>query len=135
RDRGGRGRPAGARGGGRGRAGAVLPVAPGPGPGGAVLPLAVRGVVVVQQRRDTGVHAEGDVTAMPAVTAVGAAKRFELLPPDGGRPIATVAAANMQRDAVDEGGHAGPFRENTRAERRSAAPLLKEKLSALRRQP
>ena len=70
--------------------------------------LAVRRVVVVEQRRDVGVDDEHDVAAAAAVAAVRAAERLELLPVHGRAAVAAVTGADVQHDVVDEGGHGPP---------------------------
>jgi len=65
----------------------------------------VRAVVVVQQRGDLRVDDEHDVAAVPAVAAVRAAERLELLAVDRRAAVAAVAGSGVQHDAIDEGGH------------------------------
>ncbi len=71
----------------------------------ALLRGAVRGAVVLQQRRDLGVDDEDDVAAGTAVAAVRAAQRLELLAVHGGHAVAAVPAADVQGHAVDELAH------------------------------
>ena len=81
-------------------AGAVAALA-----GLAVGGLAVRAVVVVEQRGDVLVDDQDHVAAASAVAAVRAAERLELLPVNGGAAVAPVTRGDMQLDAVHEGGH------------------------------
>ena len=76
-----------------------------PWPGLPLRGLAVRAVVVVEQRGGVRVDDEDDVAAAAAVAAVGAAERLELLAVDGGAAVAAVAGGDVQHDAVDERGH------------------------------
>ncbi|GAA3304300.1 hypothetical protein GCM10020295_55080 [Streptomyces cinereospinus] len=81
-------------------AGAVAALA-----GLAVGGLAVRGVVVVEQRGDRLVDGEDHVAAAAAVAAVRSAQRLELLTVDGGTAVTSVTRGDVQFDAVHEGGH------------------------------
>jgi hypothetical protein len=72
----------------------------------AVGGLAVRRVVVVEQRGGLRVDGEDDRATAPAVAAVGATERLELLALDRGDAVAAVAGSDVQHDAVDEGRHA-----------------------------
>ena len=49
-----------------------------------------------------------DAAATPAVAAVGAAERLELLPQDRHAAVPAVAGLSVQHDPVDEAGHAPP---------------------------
>ena len=71
----------------------------------AVAGVAVRRVVVRQQRRDLRVGDEHDVAAVTAVAAVRAGERLELLAADGDASVAALARAQVERHAVDEGDH------------------------------
>ena len=68
----------------------------------AVLGLAARAVVVVEQRGDVRVDPEDHRAAGTAVPAVGAAERLELLPVHRGDAVPAAAGADVQRDAVHE---------------------------------
>ena len=85
-------------------AGAVAPVA---GAVRAALRLDVRAVLEVQQGVDLGGHLKHDVAAVPAVAAVRAAERFELLAVDGRAAVAAVACLQVQGCAINELGHGG----------------------------
>ncbi len=67
--------------------------------------LAMRVVVVFEERGDGLVDDQDHIAAAAAVAAVGAAQRFELLPHHGGHAVASVTRGDMQLDAVHEGGH------------------------------
>jgi hypothetical protein len=77
--------------------------------------------VDVEQRRHAGVDQEDHITAAPAVTAVGAAERLELLAVDRGAAVAPGATGGMQGGTVDKGrGHAEEVRRvRPRRRRRS----------------
>ena len=71
----------------------------------AVAGVAVRRVVVRQERRDLRVGDEDDVAAVSAVAAVRAGEGLELLAADGHASVAALARAQVERHAVDEGDH------------------------------
>ena len=73
----------------------------------AVGARAVRCAVVAEQRRGLRVGDEDDVATVAAVAAVGAGERLELLTTDGDASVAPMTGTQVQRDVVDEGGHAG----------------------------
>src|SRR5699024_11253370 len=60
--------------------------------------------MIIDQSGDRGVHAQNNIAAAAAVTAVGTAQGLELLPVDRGDAIASVARAQMQRHAVNKAG-------------------------------
>ena len=66
-------------------------------PGFAVTGLAVRAVVVVEQRGHVAVDDQDDVTAASTVTAVGSAEGLELLAMDGRAPVATASTRDVSR--------------------------------------
>ena len=72
----------------------------------AVGGLAVRRVVVVEQRGGLRVDGEDDRATAPAVAAVGATERLELLTLDRCDAVAAVSCSDVQHDAIDEGRHA-----------------------------
>ncbi len=59
--------------------------------------------VVVDQRGQPVINPKDHRATVPAVAAVRAAERFELLTMNGGAAVAAVAAVHVQRDVVDEG--------------------------------
>src|SRR5699024_8354554 len=66
----------------------------------------VRTMVQRQQCGGLSVDAEDDVAAVASVGTVGAAERFELLAPDRGAPVPTVAGGEVNGDTIYElGGH------------------------------
>ncbi len=71
----------------------------------AVGALAVRLVVVVDQRGDVGVDLEDDVAAVSAVAAVRPAEGLELLAVHRGDTVATGSARDVERHLVDEAGN------------------------------
>ncbi len=73
--------------------------------------LAVRAVVVVEQRGGVGVDDEHDVAAATAVAAVRAAERLELLAVHRRAAVATVTSGDVQHDVVDERRHGDLLRE------------------------
>ena len=74
-------------------------------PGTAVATMAVRCVVVGEQRGGLGVHDQGDVTAVPAVATVGTTQGLELLPLHGGHAVPSMPAGNVQDHPVHESRH------------------------------
>nr|BFF11553.1 hypothetical protein GCM10025699_28560 [Microbacterium flavescens] len=75
----------------------------------AVAAGAMRRVVVREEGGHLGVGDEHDVAAMPAVAAVGAGQRLELLTAHGHAAVAALAGAQMQRHTIDESDHAFPL--------------------------
>ena len=73
--------------------------------GGTAAGLAVRLVVVVDERGDVLGDAQDHVAAMPAIATVGAAERLELLPMDRRDAMPAVATGDVQRHLVDEAGN------------------------------
>ena len=69
----------------------------------AVLGLAPRAVVVVDERRDVGVDPQDHRAARAAVATVGATQRLELLAVHRGDTVAAAARRDVQRHPVDEG--------------------------------
>ena len=70
--------------------------------GPAVAAAPDRAAVEVEQCGHAGVDLEDDVAAATAVPAVGAAERLELLAPDGGAAVATVATAHLEQCLVSK---------------------------------
>ena len=74
------------------------------GTGLAVAGLAVRLVVVVDERRDVLDHAQHHVAAVSTVAAVGAAEGLELLAMHRRHAVPAVARSDVERHLVDEAG-------------------------------
>ena len=89
---------------GQDQVGAVAAVAVAAGALAAVLGLAGRAVVVVDQRRDVGVDAQDHAAARAAVAAVGPAEGLELLAVHAGHTVAAATGVHVQHDPVDERG-------------------------------
>jgi hypothetical protein len=53
------------------------------------------------------INDEDDVAAVTAITTVWATEGLELLPVDGGNPVAAVTGGDMDHHTVDESGHGG----------------------------
>ena len=96
---------------------AVGAVAVAAGTVAAVLGAALRAVVVVDERGDVLLDAEDHRSARPAVAAVRAAERLELLAVHRGHAVAAPPRGDVQRHPVDEGGdgHGACFRSGPRA--------------------
>ena len=87
-----------------GRTGAVVAH-----PEAAVARGTMRRVVVGEQCRHLRVRDEHDVAAVPAVAAVGAGQRLELLALHRDTAVAALAGGQVQRHSVDECDHALPL--------------------------
>jgi hypothetical protein len=72
--------------------------------------------VEVEQRVLLGVDDQRDAAAVPAVAAVGAAERLELLPADRDAAVPAVTCLQVQHDPVDERGH---FNSNLEKQQRA----------------
>ena len=68
----------------------------------AVAGRLVRVVVVVEQGGRLRVDAQDHRAALAPVPTVGTAERLELLPLDGGDPVAAVTRRDVEDDPVDE---------------------------------
>ena len=62
--------------------------------------------MVREERGDLRVGDEHDVAAVPAVAAIGAGERLELLAAHRNAAVAPVTGAHEQRHLVDEADHA-----------------------------
>jgi hypothetical protein len=107
--------------------GGVGAVAVGAHPLAAGAGLLVGVEVVVDQRRDAGLHDEDHVAAVAAVAAVGAAERLELLPVDRRAAGTAVAGGDVQDDAVHE--HSFSLLQCERAGPRRTRPALPRSLA------
>ena len=71
----------------------------------AVLALAMRAVVVVDQRGDVGIDAQDDRPAGAAVAAVGTTQRLELFAVDRGHSIAAPTGGDVECDSINKCGN------------------------------
>jgi hypothetical protein len=85
-------------------------------------------VVVVEQGGHLGVDIDDDGAAPPAVAAIGATQRLELLAVNGSDASSTRARAHIKHDAIDERGHGSSWlageqvKEKNVLQKRQGAP-------------